>query len=71
MYNRLYKCLPENNLLYCKHFGSQKGHSPELAILHAVEQINQSFEKNEFTLGVFVDLSNTFDTVGHQVLLKK
>ena len=33
MYNRLYKYLTENNLLYCKQFGFQKGHSPEYAIL--------------------------------------
>ena len=71
MYNRLYKYLTENNLLYCKQFGLQKGHSPEHAILQLVEQINQSFEKNEFTLGVFVDLSKTFDTGDHQILLKK
>ena len=71
MYNRLYKYLTENNSLYCKQFGFQKGHSPEHAILQLVEQINQSFEKNEFTLGVFVDLSKAFSTVEHQILLKK
>ena len=71
MYNRLYKYLTENNLLYCKQFGFQKGDSPEHAILQLVEQINQSFEKNEFTLGMFVDLSKAFDTVDHQILLKK
>ena len=71
MCNRLYKHITENNLLYWKQFGFQKGHSPEHAILQLVEQINQSFEKNEFTLGVFVDLSKAFDTVDHQILLKK
>ena len=71
MYNKLYKYLTENNLLYCQQFGFQKGHSPEHAILQLVEQINQSFEKNEFTLGVFVDLSKAFDTVDHQILLTK
>ena len=69
MHNRLYKCLTENNLLYCKQFGFQKGHSPEHAILQLVEQINQSFEKNEFTLGVFVDLSKAFGTVDHGICL--
>ena len=34
------------------------------------EQINLSFEKNEFILGVFVDLSKAFDTADHQILLK-
>ena len=71
MSNRLHKYLTENNLLYCKQFGFQKGHSPEHAILQLVEQINQSFEKNEFTLGVFLDLSKAFYTVDHQILFKK
>ena len=71
MYNRLYKYLTENNLLRCKQFGFQKRHSPEHAILQLVEQINQSFEKNEFILGVFVDLSKAFNTVDYQILLTK
>ena len=70
-YNRLQKYLTENNLLYCQQFGFQKGHCPEHAILQLVEQINQFFEKKEFTPGVFVDLSKTFGTVDHQILLKK
>ena len=56
MYNTLCKYLTKNNLLYCKQFRFQKGHSPEHAILQLVEQINLSFEKKEFTPGVFVDL---------------
>ena len=71
MYNRLHKYPTKNNLLYCKQFGFQKGYCPEHVLLQVVKQINQSFEKNEFTLGVFVDLSKAFDKVGHQILLKK
>ena len=71
MYNRLYKYLTENNLLYWKQFGFQKGHSPEHALLQLVEQINQAFEMNEFTVSVFVNLSKAFDTVDHEILLTK
>ena len=49
-----YEYLTENNLLYCKQFGFQKRHSPKHAVLLVVEQINQSFEKNKFTHGIFL-----------------
>ena len=68
IYKRLYKYFTESNLLYYKQFGFQKGHSPEHAILQLAEQINQSFEKNKFTLGEFADLSKTFDTVSFLIL---
>ena len=54
--NRLCKYLTEKDLLYCKQFGFQNGQSPEHSILRVVEQINQFFEKNEFTLDLFVNL---------------
>ena len=38
MCNKLYKSITENNLLYYKQFGFQKGHSPEGAVLQVVEQ---------------------------------
>ena len=34
-------------------------------------QTYQSFKRNKYTLGVFIDLSKAFDTVNHSVLIKK
>ena len=36
-----------------------------------LNEITSSFEKEEYRLGVFIDLSKAFDTVDHQILIKK
>ena len=69
MYNRLYSYLVKNKILYNKQFGFQKEHSTEHAILQLTNQIFQSFEQDEFTIGVFIDLSKAFDTVDHSFYL--
>ena len=51
-------------------FGFQKGHSTDHAIVHLVDQIYDSFENDNYTLGVFIDTSKAFDTVDHSILLK-
>ena len=70
MYNRLYKYLIENNILYSKQFGFQNGHSTDHTVVQLVDQIIESFENSKYTLGVFIDLSKAYDTVDHSILKK-
>ena len=69
MYNRLYKYLCEEEFLYSKQFGFKKGHSADHAIVYLVDQIYESFETDNYTIGLFIDLSKAFDTVDHSILL--
>ena len=71
MYNRLFKYLLENSILYKKQFVFQTSHSTEHAILLPVNQLYQSFDESKFTLGIFIDLSKAFDIVDHKILTKK
>ena len=71
MYNRLYEYLTKNDILYKKQFGFQRKHSTEHALLGLIDEISDSFEKDEFTIGVFIDLSKAFDTVDHNILTAK
>ena len=67
MYNRLYKYLTDNSMLYKKQFGFQEGHSTEHAIVQLVDQIRNSFESKQYTLGVF---SLTFPKLLIQLIIK-
>ena len=56
-----------NEKIYSKQFGFQKGHSTEHAMAQLADKIHESFENDNYTLGMFIDLSKAFDTI----LLKK
>ena len=71
MYNRLYKYQTTEKLLFSKQFVFQTGLSIEHEIVNLVDQIYKSFEKDHYTLGVFIDLSKAFDTVDLTILIRK
>ena len=71
IYSRTYSFLNECNQLYVSQYGFRNNHSCENAVSELVGQILKRREQNESTACVFLDLSKAFDTIKHDVLLKK
>ena len=71
MYRRLMDYLTKHSILNNHQYGFRKKHSTFMAILELTNKIFDSFEKNEFTIGIFIDLKKAFDTVNHSILLDK
>ena len=60
-----------NNLIYHNQFGYREGHSTNLASATLVEKIIKQLDKGRDTVAVFMDLSKAFDTIDHEILIRK
>ena len=69
MYNRLYKFLETNNLIYSLQFGFRQRHSTSHAFIHLTDKIKEQLDKENFACGIFVDFQKAFDTVDHEILI--
>ena len=70
-YNRLYKFLIKNDILYNLQFGFLRGRSTDMALITLVDKIIKNLENDEYSIGIFLDFSKAFDTVDHGILLNK
>ena len=70
-YERLYKFLIDNHILNPVQFGFRKGFSTDFAIIQTCDKIINSLANKMHIIGVFMDLSKAFDTINHEILLKK
>ena len=71
MYKRTYNFLESTGQIYKSQYGFRTSHSCENAICELVSEIIKGKQDGMHTLAVFLDLSKAFDSLEHDVLLKK
>ena len=71
VYSRVYSFLNLHKCIYELQFGFRSNHSTNHALIRLTENIREALDKGHYTCGIFIDLQKAFDTVDHQILLKK
>ena len=71
VFKRLNSFLEINNCMYDLQFGFRKKHSTSHALFDLTEEVRNALDNSDFSAGVFIDLQKAFDTVDHNILIKK
>ena len=67
MHKRLYDFLQEHNVLFQNQFGFRKNNSTPWNY----RKIKETIDNKKYGCGIFIDLRKAFDTVNHEILLRK
>ena len=68
---RMYEFLQEHNILCQNQVGFRKNNSTTSALIEITEKIKETIDNKKYGCGIFMDLCKAFDTVNHDILLKK
>ena len=71
VYSRIYGFLTKSNQLYQSQYGFRAKHSCDHAVGELLSDIVKNLELHKPTICLYLDLSKAFDTLLHQVILKK
>ena len=71
IYSRLINFFNRQKIIHPNQFGFRKGYSTSHALNDSVAYIKECLDKKDHVLGIFIDLSKAFDTLDHNILLKK
>ena len=71
MHNRLYNFLEKKEIIFSLQFGFRQKYSTAHAQIHLTDKIRHEIDKGNYASRIIVDFQKAFDTVDHDILLKK
>ena len=71
IYNQMVRFINKHNILYIRQFGFRENFSTTLALIDLIDKIQFALDRNEYVIGIFLDIKKAFDSINHDILLQK
>ena len=71
MHDQTMEYLTDNNILYKYQSGFHKNHSTDTSLSYLIDKILTGFDSGLLTGMILIDLQKAFDTINHDILLRK
>ena len=71
MYKRVYQFLEKTGQIFPSQYGFRSSHSCETAVSELLSTIIKGKEQGLYTVSLFLDLSKAFDSLEHEMMLRK
>ena len=68
---RLVAFLEQKQILYCHQYGFRKLYSTTMALIEITDNIKRLLDERNYVIGIFNDFKKAFDTVDHEIMLRK
>lgn len=67
MYDKLNDSVQEMEILFPFQYGFQQGHFTAMSLINLQDKISNASDNNEYSIGIFLVLAKSFDTVDHKI----
>ena len=71
VFSRMFSHIQSNKLIYNHQYGFRPKHSTDHALINITETVRDAIDEGKYACAVFIDFQKAFDTVNHQILIKK
>lgn len=71
IYKRVFSFIANRNVICEEQCGFQPGRSTQSALLRIKDSLLHNFEKKFYTVGIFLDFRKAFDSIKHDILIRK
>ena len=63
--------IDKHKILFVYQYGFRKKHSTSLALIDIVDKMKFALDKNDYALGILLDITKTFHFINHDILITK